>query len=38
MYNILIVDDEPAICEGLCTIIDWHILWLLCIKYCKKWR
>lgn len=24
MYNVLIVDDEPIICEGLCKIIDWN--------------
>lgn len=24
MYNVLIVDDEPIICEGMCKIIDWN--------------
>lgn len=24
MYNVLIVDDEPVICEGLCKIVDWN--------------
>jgi two-component system response regulator YesN len=24
MYNVLIVDDEPDICLGLCEIIDWN--------------
>lgn len=23
MYKVLLVDDEPAIREGLCTIVDW---------------
>lgn len=24
MYNILIADDEPAVCEGLSVLIDWE--------------
>lgn len=24
MYNVLIVDDESIICDGLCEIIDWN--------------
>lgn len=23
MYRVLIVDDEPAVCEGLCQLVDW---------------
>jgi two-component system response regulator YesN len=26
MYNVLIADDEPDICYGLCEIVDWNSL------------
>lgn len=29
MYNVWIVDDEPFILEGLCSIVDWQSLGLI---------
>ena len=26
MYTLVIVDDEPAIAEGICRLLDWKSL------------
>ena len=26
--TLVIVDDEPAIAEGICRLLDWKSLWL----------
>ena len=26
MYTLVIVDDEPAIAEGICRLLDWNLL------------
>ncbi len=26
MYNVLIADDEPGICQGLSTFVEWNAL------------